>query len=97
MDRYGWLKSVTQLSNVCSASPVNNQILFFSVHEVHFDDRALRKLKCVNKQPFVLKAGDSNNDQTNYNGPNFTLKSMYNDVKDPWMLKYGTTKFFLTT
>ena len=55
MDIDGWLKSVTQLSNICVASPVNNQILFFNGHYTHVDCRALRHMDFRNIQPFVLK------------------------------------------
>ena len=41
MDRDGWLKAMIQFSNICGASLVNNQIIFFSGHYSHFDDRAL--------------------------------------------------------
>ena len=41
MDIDLWLKSMTQLSNLCSASPANNKIIFFGVHDSNFDDRAL--------------------------------------------------------
>ena len=44
-------------------------------------------------QPFILKAGDSINDQPNDNRPNSKLKSLYNILKAKWMLKYGTTRF----
>ena len=46
-----------------------------------------------NIQPFVLKPGDSINDQPNDNDPNSKLKSIYNVSKSAWMLKYGMTKF----
>ena len=63
MDRDGWLKAMTQFSNICGASPVNNQILFFDGHDSHFDDRSLTQMQSKNIQPFILKAGDSINDQ----------------------------------
>ena len=71
---------MTQLSNIWGASPVNNQIIFFGRHDSHFDDRALRHIECQNIQPFVLKTGNSFNDQTNDNVPNTKLKSLYNEV-----------------
>ena len=93
MDRYGWLKAMNQFSNVCGDSPVNNQILFYDGHDSHFKYFELRKMMCKNIQPFVLKLGDSINDQTNDNIPNAKLKSLYNVAKSAWTLKYGTTKF----
>ena len=62
MDRDRWLKAMTQFSNICGASPVNNQILFFDGHDSHFDDRALTHMQNKNIQPFILKADDSIND-----------------------------------
>ena len=88
---------MTQLSNVCGASPVNNHILFFDVHESHFGKCTQTQMKCRNIQPFVLKLGDSINDQTNDNGPNTKLKYLYNVAESAWMPKYGTEFFYLTT
>ena len=58
MDRDGWLKSMTQLYNICGASPINNQIRFLSGNYSHFNGRALTKMQSKNIQPFILKAGD---------------------------------------
>ena len=93
MGRDGWLNAMTQFSNICGAYPVNNRILFFNGHDSHFDNRALTQMQSKNIQPFIIKAGDSINDQTNENGPNSTLKALYNIPKAKWMLKYGTTRF----
>ena len=84
---------MAQLSNIYGASPVNNQILFFGGHDSHFDDRDLTQMQITNIQPFVLKAGDSINNQTNENGPNSKMKALYNVLKAKSMLKYGTTRF----
>ena len=84
---------MTQLSNICGASPVNNQILFFDGHDSHFGNRALTQMQSKNIQLLILKLGDSINNQPNDNGPNSTLKALYNVSKDKWMLKYGTTRF----
>ena len=93
MDRDGWLKAMTQLSKICDASPVKNQILFFDVNNSHFYDRSLTQIQIKNIQPFILIAGDSINDQPNDNGSNSKLKALYNILKAKWMLKYGTTRF----
>ena len=50
-------------------------------------------MQSKNIQPFILKAGYSINDQPNDNGPNSTLKALYNILKAKWILKYGTTRF----
>ena len=84
---------MTQFSNICGAYPVNNQILFYDGHDSRFDDRALTQMQSKNIHPFILKAGDSINAQPNDNGPNLTLKALYNISKAKWMLKYGTTRF----
>ena len=93
MDRYGWLKFMTQFSNICGDSPVNNQILFFDGNDRHFDNHALTKMKIKNIQPFILKVDDSINDQPNENRPNSKLKALYNILKYKWMMKYVTTRF----
>ena len=69
---------MAQFSNICGASPVKNQILFFDVHYSNFDYRALTQIQSKKIQPFILKAGDSINDQSNDNGPNSKLKAIYN-------------------
>ena len=84
---------MTQLSNLCGASPVGKHIILFDGHDSHFYERALRQINFKNIQPFVLKSGDSINNQPNDNVTNAKLKSLYNVVKSAWMLKYGTTKF----
>ena len=83
---------MTQFSNMCGTYPVNNQILFFDGNEIHLDNRALTQIQSKNIQAFILKAGDSINDQPNENGPNSTLKALYNRSKAKWMVKYGTTE-----
>ena len=93
MDRERWLKVMTQFSNICGASPVNNQILFFDGNDSHFDDVALRQIMCKKIQPFVLKSDESVNDQPNDNGPNAKLNYLYNVANSVWMLKYGTEFF----
>ena len=93
MDRDRWLKAMTKFCNICGDSPVNNQILFFDGHGSHLYDRALTQTQSKNIQPFILKAGDSINNQPNDNGPNSKLKALYNISKAKWMLKYGTTRF----
>ena len=45
-----------------------------------------------NIQPFILKSGNSANDQPNDNFPNSKMKYLYNELKSVRMLKYGTTQ-----
>ena len=93
MDRDGWLKSMTQFSNVCGDSPVKNHILFFDEHNSHFNDVSLIQIMCKNNEPFVIKSGDSINNQHNDNGLNPKLRSLYNVSKSAWMLKFRKTNF----
>ena len=88
---------MTPLSNVCSASPVKNQIIFFDGHDSHFYYRILMHMELQNIQLFILKVGDSVNDQPNDNESGDKLKSLYNEVNFLWVLKYGTTIFYLAT
>ena len=86
----GWLKYMTQFSNICGASPVNNQILFFDGNDSNFDDDALKQMMRKKIRPFVLKLGNSINGHPNDNGPNNKLKSLYNVANSVWLMKYGT-------
>ena len=93
MYRDGWINTTTQLYNICGASPVNNQIIFFDGHNIHFDDRNLPQTQRKNIHLFILKAGDYTNNHTYLNGPNSKLKTLYIISKAKWMLKYSTTRF----
>ena len=76
LDIYGWLKSMTQLSNLCNASPVKNWIIFFNGNDRHFDDRAFIHMEHQNIEPFILKAGDSVKEHPDDNDPNAKLDSI---------------------
>ena len=93
MDWDGWIKDINQLSKICGASPVNNQILFFDGNDSHFDDRALTQTQSKNIQTFIIKAGDPINDHPNDNRHNSKLKVLYKMSKAKCMLKYGNTRF----
>ena len=76
---------MTQLSTVCVASIIKNQIIFFDGndiyfdgHKIHFINHTLSYMEVPYIQPFALKAGNSGNYQPNDNGPNSKLKSLYN-------------------
>ena len=85
--------AMTKLYNVCVASPVRNQIIFFDGHGSHFNNGALRQMMRKNIQNLPLYSGDSFNDQPNDNGPNAKLKSCYSVANSALILKYGTAKF----
>ena len=74
MDRYVWMKVMSLFSRTCGASKINPQVLFFDVHDSHFNDRAIHILQYHHIYPFIIKAGDSTNDQPNDNGPNLELR-----------------------
>ena len=97
MDRYGWLKSTHQFSNVCGTYPFKNQKLLFDGHGSHFDYSTLRQMTCKNIQTFFLKSVNSIDAQTNDNGPNTKLKYIYNVEKvcGLWSMKWQS--FHLTT
>ena len=93
MDRDGWLKTTENFSNLLGACKANPQFPFFDGHGSHWDSDSLDILSKRNLHPFFLKAGDSTNDQPNDNGPNATFKACYNDAKDEWDEKFGTTQY----
>ena len=49
---------MTQFSTLCSASTINNKIIFFNEHDSHFGGRVLCYMEDQNIQPFVLKEGN---------------------------------------
>ena len=68
IDRDFWMKAISLFSRTCWASKINPQVLFFDVHDRHFNDRDTHLLRYHHIYPFILKAGDSTNDQPNDNG-----------------------------
>ena len=72
---------------------MNPQVLFFDGHDSHFDDRATHIMRSHHISQFILKAGDSTNDQPNDNGPNLMLKRYYSIVRVKWQIQHGTMKF----
>ena len=93
MDRDGWMKAISLFSSTCGSSKMNPQVLFFDGHDSHFGDRATHILCSHHISPFILKAGDSTNDQSNDNGPNLKLKRYYSISKTKWQRQHGTMKF----
>ena len=93
MDRYVWIKATSIFSRTCGASKLNSQVLFFDGHNSHFDKRATHLLRSHHISSFILKAGDSDNDQPNDNGPNLKLKRYYGIAKVKWHRQHGTMKF----
>ena len=73
MDRYGWMKAIILFSRTYVAIKLKPQVFFFDGHERHFNDRAINLLQSHQTSPFILKAGDSTNDQPNDNGSNLNV------------------------
>ena len=93
MDMDGCMKSMSLFSRTCGSIKMNPQVLLFDGHDIHFDDRATHILQSHHISPFVLKAGNSTNDQPNDNGPNLKLKRYYGIAKVKWQRQHGTMKF----
>ena len=77
MDKYGWMNAMSLFSRACIYSNINQQVLLFDSHDRHVDDRSTNIILSHHISPFILKVGDSTNDQPNYNGPNLKLKRYY--------------------
>ena len=92
MDRDVWMKAMSLYSRTCGAIMMNPQVLFFDGHDSHFDDRATHIMRSHHISPFILKAGDSTNDQPNDNGPNRMLKRYYSIARVKWQREHGTMK-----
>ena len=83
---------MTQLSTVCIASTLNNKILSFNGHLIHFNYRTLSYMEYQKIQPYVMKPDDSDNNQTHDNALNTKLNYLYNDSKVEWIMNYGKAK-----
>ena len=77
MDHNGWHKSMSHFYSMCCSSPLTPQVLFFDVHDIHFDDRAFDILLSHHIQSFILNTGDHMYDQPKYNGPKSKLNNLY--------------------
>ena len=93
MDRDGWMKATSLSSRTCRSRNMNPQVLLFDGHDSHFDDRATHIMRSHHISPFILKAGDSTNDQPNDNGPNLNLNRYYGVSRIKWQRHHGTMKF----
>ena len=80
-------------SRTCGAIKINPQALLFDGHDTHFDDRATHLLLSHQTSPFILKEGNSTDDQPNDDGPNLKLKIYYGIEKVKWKRQHRNTKF----
>ena len=81
MDRDGWMKAIIPFSRTCGAIKINPQVLLFDGYERQLNDRYTYLLLSHHTPPFILKEGNSTNDQPNDNGPNLKLKRYYGIAK----------------
>ena len=93
MDMYGWMKAMSIFSRNYGTSKLNPQVLLFDLLNSHSNERATHLLLSYHISPFILKAGDSNNDQTNDNGTKLKLNRYYGIAKVKWHRQHGTIKF----
>ena len=78
---------------VCCYSYLNPQVIFYDVHDRHFEDRALDILRKHNIQSVIIKAGDSVHYHPNHNNPNMKLKNFYANAIMNWKIYHKTLKF----
>ena len=88
---------MTQLSNVCGTSPVNNQSVFFNGNYIHFDDHTLIHMEFQNLQPFVLKEVNlpTTRSMIMKQMPNWSLYTNWRRLLGLWSM--GQKIFYLTT
>ena len=55
------------------ATSWNHQVVFFGYHDPYYESNSFDIMSSKFILPFVLKSGDSENDQPNKNGPNASL------------------------
>ena len=74
IDRDGWYKTIHNFSSLTSSSFHNPQSNFSDGHNSHWDADALDEMKYNHIHAYLLKSGDSENDQPNDNNPNTCFK-----------------------
>ena len=67
MDRDGWYKFIRMFTILSGAIKGNIKILLYDGHDSHWDTDAPDIMSISFVRPFVLKAGNSENDQPNDN------------------------------
>ena len=92
MDCDGWHKSMSNFPSNCCYFPLNPQILFYDVHDIHLDDRSLDILIKHKIQLFILKAGDYVHDHPNDKIPNMKLNNLHSNERMKWTRQHVTLK-----
>ena len=80
MYRDEWIMSMKHFSKICDAANINNNIILFDVHNIHFDDISMIILKNHHAKTFVLKSGNSWNDYLNEYGMDNKWKQVVNNL-----------------
>ena len=62
----------------------NQKVLFFGIHDSHYDTNYFGFMLSNFIQKLILKAGDSENYQPKDNGANTDLKLLYNRENNKW-------------
>ena len=95
MERYGRMKAMMHLKNVCVANNLNPQVLFYDFHDSQFDDRIVHILLSHHIRLFIIKAGDSGNIHTNDDVPNLKLKGFYAQAIMNWQRQHATRQSWM--
>ena len=93
MDRDVWMKEMMHFKNFYGVNNLNTQALFYDGHVRNFYDREIHIISSNHIKPFILREGDSGNEQPNYNRPNLNIKGLYDQAIMNWQKKYETLKF----
>ena len=96
MDYDGCLKSISHFTSMCFYSPLNNQVIFYDVHESHFYYREFNILQSHHFQFFFLNSGESVHSHPNNNGTKYKFNHMYGYAIMNYMRKHITLNFMLS-
>ena len=75
----GWLKLMFHFSSICCSSPLKPQVLFYDIHNSHFDGMALDILWYHYMKSFILNSGEYVHGQLSSNGPNLNINISHGD------------------
>ena len=93
MESDDWTKATIHLKTVCGEDKLNTKFLFYYGNGSRFEHRAIHIILYRNITPFVLKGGDSVNEQPNDNGPNHNLKGIHGQSRISCQRQHVTLKF----
>ena len=93
IDRNIWMKAMLPFKTVCGANNINPQVLYYDGHVSYFKNRAINIILSHHIKPFIIKAGESRNDQTNDNVTNLKMKGLYGQARMNWQRQPGISMF----